>query len=327
MAYCIRVHEPGSPDVLKYEDLADIRPGPGEVLIRQTAIGVNYIDVYHRSGLYPVPVYPFIPGMEGAGIVEDCGAGVTDFKPGQRVAYASAPLGAYASSRLMPAHRLVALPDFISDEQAAAVMLKGLTAEYLLRRTYTVKPGDTIVIHAAAGGVGLIATQWAKSIGATVIGTVGSPEKASLARSFGVDYPVQYKTESLRDKVREVTGGKGVPVVYDSIGKDTFMESLDCLEPQGLMVSFGQASGKIPPFDPALLSQKGSLYLTRPSLIDYTADIEKLRQAATILFDVIRRGDVRVMIHQRFSLKDAAAAHRALEGRQTTGSTLLLPQD
>lgn len=325
MAGVVRVHELGGPEVLRYEEVEIGAPGPGQVRLRQTAVGLNYIDIYFRTGLYPAPDLPFTPGLEAAGIVEEVGEGVSDVTAGQRVAYAAPPLGAYAESRLMVADRLVAIPEGISDEQAAAMMLKGMTAQYLLRRTFPVQAGQTILFHAAAGGVGTIACQWAKHLGATVIGTVGSDAKAELARAHGCDHVIRYDREDVAGRVREITGGKGVPVVYDSVGQATFETSLDCLSPLGIMVSFGQSSGKIPPVDLGLLSQKGSLYVTRPTLMTYTATREDLMATARDLFDVVRRGAVRIDINQRFALREAADAHRALEGRETTGSTVLLP--
>ncbi len=324
MAGVVRVHETGGPDVLRYEQIEVGQPGAGQALIRQTAIGLNYIDVYFRSGLYPPPSLPFVAGQEGAGVVEAVGAGVDELRVGQRVAYAG-PLGAYAERRLVPADRLVPVPDGITDEQAAAMMLKGMTAHYLLRRTFRVEAGQTILFHAAAGGVGLIACQWAKHLGATVIGTVGSADKAELAKAHGCDHPIRYDQDDVVARVRELTGGKGVPVVYDLVGQATFQRSLDCLAPLGMLVCFGQSSGKIPPFDTAVLGQKGSLFLTRPSLMNYTAARADLVRAATELFDVVQRGAVKIEINQRYPLRDAAEAHRALEGRKTTGSTLLLP--
>jgi len=324
MAGVVRVHKTGGPEVLQFEQAEIGRPGPGQARLRQTAVGLNFIDVYFRSGLYPPPSLPFTPGMEGAGVVEEVGEGVTDIAAGQRVAYAG-PIGAYAEERLVPADRLVPVPDGITDEQAAAMMLKGLTAHYLLRRTFRVERGQTILFHAAAGGVGLIACQWAKHLGATVIGTVGSEQKAELARAHGCDHPIRYDQEDLVARVREITGGKGVPVVYDSVGQSTFQKSLDCLAPLGMMVSFGQSSGKVPPLDTGILAQKGSLYLTRPTLVNYVAARADLLSAAKELFEVVQSGAVRIEIHQRFALRDAAEAHRALEGRKTTGSSILQP--
>lgn len=325
MAAVVRVHETGGPEVLRFEATEPGRPGPGQVLLRQTAVGLNYIDVYFRSGVYPPPALPFTPGLEAAGVVEEVGSEVGDISVGQRVAYAAPPLGAYAEQRLMPADRLVPLPDAIRDEQAAAMMLKGMTAHYLLRRTFPVQRGQTILFHAVAGGVGLIACQWAKHLGATVIGTVGSAEKAELARAHGCDHPIRYDREDVVSRVKEITDGKGVPVVYDSVGKDTFDRSLDCLAPLGMMVSFGQSSGNVPPLNLGILSQKGSLFVTRPTLMTYTSARADLLKAAGELFDVVGKGAVRIEINQRFALRDAAAAHRALESRKTTGSTILQP--
>jgi NADPH:quinone reductase len=322
MVGVVRAHEVGGPEVLRFEVGS---PGPGQALIRQTAVGLNFIDVYFRSGTYPPPQLPFTPGLEGAGVVEAVGDGVQDVQVGQRVAYAAPPIGAYAERRLMAADRLVALPDGVSDEQAAAMMLKGMTAQYLLRQTYRVQSGHTILFHAAAGGVGLIACQWAKHLGATVIGTVGSDAKAELVRAHGCSHVIRYDHEDVVARVREITAGKGVPVVYDSVGKATFESSLDCLAPRGMLVSFGQSSGKIPPVDLGILSQKGSLYVTRPTLMTYTADRADLLAAAKELFEVVQSGAVRILINQRFPLREAAEAHRALESRRTTGSTLLLP--
>jgi NADPH2:quinone reductase len=320
----IRIHQPGGPEVMQWEEVEVRDPGPGEALIRHSAVGLNFIDVYHRTGLYPVPL-PATLGLEGAGVVEAVGEGVVEVCPGDRVAYANPPIGAYAQRRVMPADRLVALPHEISDRQAAAMMLQGMTAQYLLRRTYRVQAGDTILIHAAAGGVGLLVCQWAKHLGATVIGTVGSPERAELARAHGCDHPVLYKSEDFVTRVRSLTSGAGVAVVYDSVGKDTFLGSLDCLRPLGMMVSFGQSSGKIEPLDTGLLAAKGSLFLTRPSLMTYTARREDLVSSAAELFDVVGRGFVRVEVNQTYPLADAAQAHRDLEARRTTGSTVLLP--
>ena len=325
MANVIRVHETGGVDVLRYETVEVGDPGPGQVSLRQTAIGLNFIDVYFRTGLYPPPALPFTPGLEAAGVVEAVGEGVSEVTVGQRVAYAAPPIGAYAEERLMAADRLVPLPDGISDELAAAMMLKGMTAHYLLRRTFRIEPGQTILFHAAAGGVGLIACQWAKHLGAEVIGTVGSDAKAALARDHGCAHVIRYDQENVVERVKEITGGKGVPVVYDSVGQSTFESSLDCLAPLGMLVSFGQSSGKIPPFDLGVLSAKGSLFVTRPTLMTYTAARSDLLAAAKELFEVIESGAVKIEINQRFPLKEAAAAHRALEGRKTTGSTLLMP--
>jgi NADPH2:quinone reductase len=324
MTKAIRMHETGGPEVLRYEDFDPGPPPPGWVRVRHTAVGVNYIDTYHRSGLYPLSL-PSGLGLEAAGVVESLGEGVTRWKPGDRVAYGTGPVGAYADVANVPAERVVAIPEGVLDEQAAALMLKGLTAWYLLRRTYVVKPGDTILFQAAAGGVGLLACAWAKHLGATVIGTVGSDAKAELARAHGCDHVINYTTENFARRVSEITRGAGVPVVYDGVGKATFDGSLDCLAPLGLMVSFGNASGPPPPVDLGLLSLRGSLFITRPTLVHYTAKPEDLAAGARELFDVVASGAVKVEIHQRFALADAAAAHRDLEGRKTTGATVLIP--
>jgi NADPH2:quinone reductase len=319
------MHELGGPEVLRWEAVEVGEPAGGEVVIRHSAVGLNYIDIYFRTGLYPGPELPFTPGMEAAGVIESVGEGVTEFAPGDPVAYASAPLGAYAERRRMPAARVVPLPDGVDDRKAAAMMLKGMTAQYLLKRTHPVQPGETILFHAAAGGVGLIACQWAKYLGARVIGTVGSHEKAELARAHGCDHPIVYTEEDFVQRVRELTADQGVPVVYDSVGQATFMRSLDCLAPRGHMVSFGQSSGAVPPLDIGILSQKGSLTLTRPTLMSYTSDREDLIATARDLFDVVAAGHVDIEIGQTFPLADATEAHRALEGRRTTASTVLLP--
>jgi NADPH2:quinone reductase len=319
------MHETGGPEVLKWEEMDPGDPGPGEVRLDQKAVGLNFIDVYHRTGLYPLPGLPAVPGMEGAGVVEAAGSDVTEFSPGDRVAYAGVPPGAYAEKRLIPAHRLVPLPEGIGFETAAAMMLQGMTARYLLHGCFPVKKGDTVLIHAAAGGVGLIACQWASHKGATVIGTVGSPEKAELAKARGCHHPVLYRETDFAAAVREITDGRGVDAVYDSVGKDTFLKSLDCLRPMGTLVSFGQSSGAIEPFNPALLAAKGSLFLTRPSLMDYTAQREDLLAHARDLFDAVASGGVRVEVRQTYPLADAAQAHRDLEARKTSGSTVLLP--
>lgn len=324
MSNMIRFHRTGGPEVLQWENVDLAPPGAGELRVRHEAVGLNFIDTYHRSGLYPVPL-PSGIGIEGAGVVEEVGEGVADFAPGDRVAYAGGPLGAYSQARNIPARHLVKLPDAVSGEQAAAMMLQGLTAQYLLRRTYRVQPGDTVLIHAAAGGVGLIACQWAKALGATVIGTVGSDEKAALARAHGCDHPIVYTRENFVDRVKAITGGEGLPVVYDSVGKDTFMDSLRCLRPLGLMVLFGASSGPVPPFDLTLLNTMGSLYVTRPGINAYTAKRDDLVAMANELFDVVLAGKVRVEVNQRYALKEAAQAHRDLEARRTTGSTVLLP--
>ncbi|MEM8949909.1 MAG: quinone oxidoreductase [Pseudomonadota bacterium] len=325
MAGAIRIHEAGGADVLRYEDIDVGEPGPGELKLKQTAIGLNFIDVYFRTGLYPAPGLPFTPGLEAAGEVLAIGDGVSDVKVGDRVAYASPPLGAYATERLMPADKVVPVPDSVSDEQAAAMMLKGMTAWYLLRRTFKVESGETILFHAAAGGVGLIACQWAKSLGVEVIGTVGSEAKAELAKTYGCAHVIRYDQEDVVERVKEITSGKKVPVVYDSVGVDTYEASLDCLAPLGMLVCFGQSSGPIPPFDLGILNTKGSLFVTRPSLMAYTAAREDLLTAANDLFTVIGNGSVKIEINQRFPLSEAHAAHEALEGRKTTGSTLLMP--
>jgi NADPH2:quinone reductase len=323
MPHAIRFHKTGGPEVLVWEDIHVGHPGPGEVRLRQTAVGLNYIDVYHRMGLYPQPL-PSGLGGEGAGIVEEIGAGVTDLKPGDRVAYGSAPLGAYAEVRLVPADRLLKLPDGIDDRTAASMMLKGLTVQYLIRQTYRVKKGDTILLHAAAGGVGTILSQWAKHLGATVIGTVGSDEKAELALANGCDHVVVYTREDFVKRVEEITGGLKVPVVYDSVGKDTFMKSLDCCAPLGLVALFGQSSGLVAPLNLSDLASKGSLFVTRPTLYSYAAKRENLVAMAEELFDAVKSGAVKITVNQTYALKDAARAHADLEARKTTGSTVLM---
>jgi NADPH:quinone reductase len=323
MPHAIRFHETGGPEVLRWEAVEVGSPGPGEARVRQAAVGLNFIDTYYRSGLYPLPL-PAVPGSEAAGVVTAVGPGVTEVKPGDRVAYAG-PVGAYAEERLVAAYRLVPLPDDVDDTVAAAAMLKGMTAQYLLRRTHRVEAGETILLHSAAGGVGLIAAQWARSLGATVIGTVSTDEKAELAREAGCDHIVVTSREGFVARVKEITGGAGVRVVYDGVGKDTFEGSLDCLAPLGLMVSYGNASGAVPPISPLVLSQKGSLFLTRPTLMTYTAKREDLLATAEDLFSVIRTGSVKVRIAATYPLREAAAAQAALEARRTTGSTVLLP--
>ena len=320
----IRVHKQGGPEEMKWEQVELPNVKEGEVLIKHTAIGLNYIDTYHRSGLYPMPV-PLTLGIEGAGIVEEVGENVSDLKVGDRVAYASPPTGSYAEAKVMPANRLVKIPDNISDEIAAAIMLKGMTVEYLIRRTYNVKAGQTVLFHAAAGGVGLIACQWLKAIGAITIGTVGSEEKAILAQANGCDHTILYREESFVDKVKEITNGEGVPVVYDGIGKDTALPGLDCLSPLGLMVVFGNASGNAPAIDTGMLASKGSLFLTRPTLMTYNAKREDLVDSAQQLFNMVSSGKINISINARYALKDAAQAHKDLENRKTTGSTLLIP--
>jgi NADPH2:quinone reductase len=309
---------------MQWEDVPVGEPGPGEARVRHTAIGVNYIDTYHRSGLYPLPL-PTGLGNEAAGVVEAVGSGVDWIKPGDRVASGTGPLGAYSAVRVVPADRLVKLPDYIDDRTAAAMMLKGLTVQYLLRQTFPLKGGETILFHAAAGGVGLIACQWARALGVTMIGTVGSDEKAALARDHGCAHTIVYTRENFVDRVKEITGGKGVPVVYDGIGKDTFPASLDCLSPRGMFVSFGNASGPVAAFNLGMLAAKGSLYATRPTLVNYAFDRPSLNAMASEMFAMVQSGRIKADVRQTFPLKDAADAHRALQGRQTTGSTLLLP--
>ena len=325
MTKAIRMYETGGTDVLRWEDDNPGSPEAGEALVRHEAIGLNFIDVYHRTGLYPLPSLPAVPGMEGAGIVEEIGEGVSEVDVGDRVAYAAIPPGAYAEVRRIPAHRLVKLPANISTRQAAAMMLQGMTARYLLKGCYDVKAGNVILIHAAAGGVGSIVCQWAKHLGATVIGTAGSPEKAELARANGCDHPILYNDVDFAVKTREITGGKGVDVVYDSVGQATFMKSLDCLRPLGMMVSFGQASGSVPPLDLSVLSTKGSLFLTRPSLMAYTAKRQDLLVHAQDLFEVVSSDAVKIDIKQTYPLAETARAHGDLEARKTTGSTVLIP--
>jgi NADPH:quinone reductase len=321
MVHAIRFHKTGGPDVLTWDSVEVGKPGAGQVRLRHTAIGLNYVDTYFRAGVYPTPL-PSGIGTEGAGVVEEVGPGVSDVKVGDRVAYAGGPLGAYAEARVMPADRLIVLPASITDRQGAAMMLQGLTVQYLIRQTYRVQKGDTILIHAAAGGIGLILCQWAKHLGATVIGTVSSDAKAELAKANGCHHPIVYTREDFVARVKDITGGKLLPVVYDSVGKDTFMKSLDCLRPRGLMVSFGQASGKVEPFDAGILAAKGSLYLTRPTLNTYAAKREDLVAMAKELLEVVGSGAVKIAVNQTYALKDAAQAHRDLEGRKTTGSTV-----
>lgn len=321
--HAIRIHENGGPEVLRWEEVTIDDPGPGEVRVRNTAIGLNFIDTYQRSGLYPMPL-PMTLGSEGAGVIEKIGAKVKGFKLGDRVAYAG-PIGAYAEVVLRPADKLVKIPAGVSDQTAAAMMLKGMTAWYLVRRTYKVKKGDTILVHAAAGGVGLILCQWGKYLGATVIGTVGSEAKAAIAKKAGCKHVIVAEREIVSKRVREITKGKGVPVVYDGVGKETFMDSLDCLAPLGVMASFGNASGAVPPVNIGILAAKGSLFLTRPTLGSYTATRADLEAAARDLFAVVKKGAVKIVINQSYPLRDAAQAHRDLEGRKTTGSTVLIP--
>jgi NADPH2:quinone reductase len=319
----IRIHATGGPEVLRCEAVEVGPPGPGEARLRQQACGVNFIDVYHRTGLYPLPL-PAGIGLEGAGVVEAVGPGVTLVAPGDRVAYAGGPVGGYADERLVPADRLVRLPDDVEFETAAGMMLQGLTAAYLLRKTYHVQAGDAVLIHAAAGGVGTIACQWAKALGATVLGTVSTEEKAAVARAHGCDHPILYQREDVPARVRALTGGAGVAVVYDGVGKDTFAASLDCLRTRGMMVAFGNASGPVPPVDPLLLSVKGSLFLTRPSLAHYTATRAELEELASELLGIVTSGRVRIEVSHRYGLVDAAEAHRALEERRTTGAVVLV---
>lgn len=323
MTHAIRVHQTGGPEVLRWEEVQVGEPGPGEIRVRHTRAGLNYIDVYYRTGLYATAL-PFTPGFEAAGVVEAVGEGVDYLKPGDRIAYGTGPLGAYAEMRVMPADRAVRLLPSISDDEAAAMMLQGMTAQYLLRRTYHVKPGDTILVHAAAGGVGLILCQWARHLGATVIGTVGSDEKAELASANGCTHPIVYTREDFHAKVLEITEGRKLPVVYDSVGRDTFAKSLDCLAPLGMMVLFGQASGPVPPLDLGQLAAKGSLFITRPTLFSYTAKREDLLASAQDLFDVVASGAVKIAVNQTYRLADAAQAHADLEARRTTGSTVLV---
>ena len=324
MANAIRFHKNGGPEVLQWESVDVGDPGAGEARVRHTAIGVNYIDTYHRSGLYKL-VLPSGLGTEGAGIVEAVGTGVTDVRPGDRIAYSGGPLGAYSEVRVMPADRLVKLPDGISDKVAATLMLKGLTVQYLFRQTFPLKGGETILFHAAAGGIGLIACQWARALGVTMIGTVGSDEKAALAKANGCTHTIVYTRENFVERVKQLTGGKGVPVVYDGVGKDTFPASLDCLSPRGMFVSFGNASGPIAAFDILLLSQKGSLYATRPTLATFTASRAAMLAMCDDMFSLVRAGKLGNEPRQTYALKDAAQAHRDLESRKTTGAIVLLP--
>ena len=323
MTKAIRIHKPGGPEEMKWEDVTVGEPGPGQARVRHAAVGLNYIDVYQRTGMYPMGDLPAVIGMEGSGVIEALGEGApADLSVGQRVAYADNPPGAYAEARVMPADRLVPVPDGISDETAAAMMLQGMTAEYLLRRTYEVKSGDTILFHAAAGGVGLIACQWAKHLGATVIGTVGTDEKADLAKAHGCDHTIIYTRENFLDRVKEITGGAGLPVVYDSVGKDTFEDSMNCLRPRGMAVNFGNASGPAAPVAPGDMAKKGCIYVTRPSLMVYNAKREDLLASAKALFDVVIAGHVKIEINQAYALSNAAQAHIDLEARKTTGTTI-----
>jgi NADPH2:quinone reductase len=324
MPKAIRFHKTGGPEVLNWEDVDVGKAGAGQLRIQQKAVALNFSDLFLRSGAAPVPL-PAICGSEGAGVVEEVGSGVTEFKPGDRVAYTSAPVGSYAEARLYPADKAVKLPEGISFETAAAMMMKGMTTAYLIKRTFKVQPGMTVLWHAAAGGVGLIASQWLRALGARVIGTVGSEEKAALAKEHGCEQVLVYSRDNVPERVKELTGGKGVPVVYDSVGKATFMGSLDCLQPLGMMVMFGNASGAPEPLNVGLLGQKGALYLTRPTLPAHTATRQDLLALAKELFDVVGSGKVKIRIGQRYALKDAAQAHRDLEARKTTGSTVLVP--
>jgi NADPH2:quinone reductase len=324
MSKAIRIHAHGGPEVMKWEDVPTPEPGPAEALVHHTAVGLNYIDVYFRNGLYKIPTMPATLGMEAAGTVTAIGSDVTAVKPGDRVAYATGPIGAYATDRVIAADRLVKIPDGVEDTTAAAMMLQGMTAQYLLRRTHPVGPGETILIHAAAGGVGLIMCQWAKHLGATVIGVVSTAEKATLAHENGADHVI-IGYDSLAANVKRITQGAMVPVVYDSVGRDTYTASIDCLAPLGLMVSFGNSSGPVPPVDLGILSAKGSLFITRPSLATYTAKSADLAASAADLFAAVQSGAVKIRVNQTFPLKEAAAAHTALEARQTTGSTVLIP--
>jgi NADPH2:quinone reductase len=320
----IRIEKQGGPEVMELRDIELPPPGKGELRIRHTAIGLNFIDTYHRSGLYPVKL-PSGLGMEAAGVVEALGEGVTDFRIGDRVAYGSGPIGAYAQENNVAAGRTAKIPDGVSDEAAAAMMLKGMTAQFLLRQTFKVSKGDTILWHAAAGGVGLIATQWAKHLGCTVIGTVGTDDKVAIAKAHSCDHVINYRTENVVERVKDITGGKKLPVVYDGVGKDTFLTSLDCLHPRGLLVSFGNASGPVTGVDLGILAAKGSLFVTRPTMFHYTATDAEFKAVAQDLFDVVAKGGVRIEINQRYKLADAAQAHRDLEARKTTGATVLVP--
>lgn len=324
MAHAIRIHQHGGPEVLKWDEIDVGAPGPGQIKVRHRALGLNYIDVYFRTGLYKPPALPAIVGTEGAGDVVAVGPGVTTHKVGDRIAY-NGPMGAYCEERLMPADRAVTLPAAISYDQAAALMLQGGTVRYLLRQTYPVGPGTVLLFHAAAGGVGLIACQWARHLGATIIGTAGSEDKCQLARNAGATHTINYRTENFVERVREITAGKGCDVVYDSVGKDTYPGSLDCLKPRGMWVSFGNASGPVPPIDISILNQKGALFCTRPSLLHYTSTREDLLANSSELFDVVAKGIVKLTINQRYPLREVAQAHRDLEARKTTGSTILIP--
>lgn len=324
MTKAIRINAHGGPDVLSWEEIDLPRPGPGQVGLRHTAIGLNYIDIYHRSGLYPLPL-PSGLGLEAAGVIDAVGDGVTGFSVGDRVCYGNGPIGAYAEARILPAATLLKIPAAISDTQAAAMMLQGMTAQYLVRRTFPVEPGMSVLVHAAAGGVGLILCQWLNHLGANVIGTVGTDAKASIAQAHGCHNPIVTSRQDFVTRVKALTGGKGVAVVYDGVGKDVFLPSLDCLAPRGMMVTFGNASGPVPPFDPLLLSQKGSLFLTRPTLFHYTSTRPELEATAQELFDLVQSGVITIKVHQTYALEDAAQAHMDLESRKTTGSSVLVP--
>ena len=324
MAKAIRFHKAGGPEVMQLEEVSVGDPAAGQARIRQTAIGVNFIDTYHRSGLYPMPL-PSGLGSEAAGVIEAVGPGVAGLNPGDRVAYTGNPVGSYAEARLYPADRLVKIPEGITDQQAACMMLKGMTVQYLIHRTFKVKAGDTVLWHAAVGGVGLIACQWLKALGVNIIGTVGSDEKVALAKKAGCTHVINYSSENFAQRVKEITGGKGVPVVYDSVGKSTWEGSLDCLQPRGMMVSFGNASGAVAPVNIGILAQKGSLYLTRPSLVNYIATRAELEETAKSLFDAVASGKVKIEVTGTYKLADATKAHRDLEGRKTTGSIILVP--
>ena len=324
MVKAIRIHKTGGPQVMHLEEVDLASPGPGQARVAHTAIGVNFIDTYHRSGLYPLPL-PSGIGLEAAGRVEAVGDGVTNVKPGDRVAYGAGPLGAYAQAQNCPSANLIKLPDGVKDEDAAALMMKGLTVRYLFKETYKVKKGDTVLFHAAAGGVGLVACQWAKELGVTLIGTAGTDEKCALAKTHGAAHVINYRTENVVERVADITGGKKVPVVYDGVGKDTFDMSLDCLKPRGLLASFGNASGPVTGVDLGVLAAKGSLYVTRPTMLHYMMTPQEVAAATDDLFDVVTRGAVRVDINQRYALADAAQAHQDLEARQTTGASILEP--
>jgi NADPH2:quinone reductase len=323
MTKAVRFHKTGGPEVLQIDDVSVGDPGQGQVRVRHTAIGVNFIDTYQRSGLYPMQL-PAVAGNEGAGVVEAVGPGVTTLNKGDRIAY-TGQVGSYCQERLLPADRLVKVPEGITDEQAASMMLKGMTVQYLIHRTYPVKAGETVLWHAAAGGVGLIACQWLKALGVTVIGTVGSPEKAKLAKAHGAEHVIDYSKENFVERVKEITGGKKLPVVYDSVGKSTWEGSLDCLQPLGMWVVFGNASGPVPPLNTGILAQKGSLFMTRPTLVTYIASRADLEARSKSLFDIVKSGKVKIEISARYKLADAAQCHRDLEGRKTTGSVILLP--